>query len=96
MVNVCSVLDVYKRQVVSLSAPPLAYSQEPSDNAPYSLYDIKVERSGFETTVIKEVQVFPERTALQDINLVESSNRASRADVVAVSYTHLLGTAFAN
>lgn len=77
--------------VVSLSAPPLAYSQEPSDNAPYSLYDIKVERSGFETTVIKEVQVFPERTALQDINLVESSNRASRADVVVVLPNTLFG-----
>ena len=77
--------------VVSLSAPPLAYSQEPSDNALYSLYDIKVERSGFETTVIKGVQVFPERTALQNINLVESSNRASRANIVVVLPNTLFG-----
>ncbi|MBE6051974.1 MAG: peptidoglycan-binding protein [Clostridium sp.] len=76
---------------ISLSAPPLAYSQEPSDNAPYSLYDIKVEKGGFETAVIREVQIFPERTALQNINLVENSNRASRADVVVVLPNTLFG-----
>lgn len=78
-------------QTVSLAAPPLEYSQNPSNNAPYSLYDIKVERSGFEEVLIRNVQVFPESTALQQVNLIASGNRASRADVIVVLPNTLFG-----
>ena len=72
-------------ETIDLSAPSFAYSQEPTNNMPYSLYDITVERSGFETVVIKEAQIFPNETAYQRVNLVERNNlRASRADVIVV------------
>ena len=51
---------------IEVEAPPIDYSQNPSDNSPYSLYDIRVEKAGFEEVLIENVQVFPERTALQN------------------------------
>ena len=79
-------------QSIEVEAPPMEYSQNPSNNAPYSLYDIRVQRSGFEDVSIKNVQVFPERTALQNVNLVQVSNtRASRADVIVVLPNTLFG-----
>lgn len=77
---------------IDLSAPPLAYSQEPTNNMPYSLYDIRVERSGFETVVIRDAQIFPNETAYQRVNLIESNNmRASRADVIIILPNTLFG-----
>ena len=59
---------------------------------PYSLYDIRVERSGFETVVIRDAQIFPNETAYQRVNLIESSNmRASRADVIIILPNTLFG-----
>ena len=79
-------------ETIDLSAPSFAYSQEPTNNMPYSLYDITVERSGFETVVIKEAQIFPNETAYQRVNLVERNNlRASRADVIVVLPNTLFG-----
>lgn len=77
---------------IDLSAPPLAYSQNPTGNMPYSLYDISVERSGFEPVVIREAQIFPEETAYQRVNLIESNNlRASRAEVIVILPNTLFG-----
>ena len=35
-------------QIIELDSPPFAYSQEPSRPTPYSLYDLRVERDGFQ------------------------------------------------
>lgn len=69
---------------IDVNAPSLAYSQEPSDNLPYGLYDITVARDGFDDVAVRGVQIFPESTALQKINLIESGNRASRADIIII------------
>ena len=78
--------------VIDLAAPPIEYSQNPSNNAPYSLYDITVERSGFEQVIIRNVQVFPERTALQKIELSPSSNtRAPEYQLINILPNTLFG-----
>ena len=69
---------------VDLSAPPLAYSQVPSDKLPYSLYDIVVTRDGFDDVAIRGVQVLPQSTAVQRVKLIEGGNRASRAEIIVV------------
>jgi peptidoglycan hydrolase-like protein with peptidoglycan-binding domain len=69
---------------VDLSAPPLEYSQEPSDKIPYSIYDVVVERTGFDDVLIRGVQVFPQEIALQRVNLNVTGNRASRAETIIV------------
>ena len=78
-------------QTIDLSAPSLEYSQEPTNNVPYSLYDILVERDGFIPISIRGVQVFPQSTALQKINLQENANRSSRAEIIIIQPNTLIG-----
>lgn len=78
-------------KLIDLSAPPLAYSQEPSSNVPYSLYDVLVERDGFNPVSIRGVQVFPESTALQQVNLQENVNRSSRSEIIVIQPNKLVG-----
>ncbi len=76
---------------VDLKAPPLEYSQQPSNNMPYSLYNITVERAGFQPVIIREAQIFPERTAYQRVNLTEGGSRATRAETIIVLPNTLFG-----
>ena len=79
-------------QIIELDAPPIAYSQEPVSELPYSLYDLRVERNGFEVLLIKGIQVFPEQIALQQCNLLETSIRkSSRADIISINPNTLNG-----
>ena len=78
-------------QVIDLSAPPLDYSQEPTNNVPYSLYDVLVERDGFSPVSIRGVQVFPQSTALQKVSLQENANRSSRAEIIIIEPNTLIG-----
>lgn len=79
-------------QIIELDAPPLEYSQEPSQPTPYSLYDLKIEREGFQALVINGIQIFPGQTAIQQCRLVENNNtRGFRADVINISPNTLNG-----
>ena len=51
-------------QIIELDAPPLEYSQQPTGQVPYTLYDLRVDRDGFETLVIKGIQIYPEELAI--------------------------------
>lgn len=78
-------------QTIELDAPPFSYSQQPEGQIPYSLYNIRVERNGFETLVINGCQVFAEEVALQACNLIERGNRGMRADVINIQPNVLNG-----
>ena len=79
-------------QVIELSAPPLAYSQEPTGNIPYSLYDLRIERQGFQALVVNGIQIFPQEIALQQCNLIEAMRRKSyRADIINIQPNTLNG-----
>lgn len=78
--------------VAEVNAPPFEYSMNPSDKAPYSLYNVTVERQGFEDVYVQGIQIFPQRTALQEINLIEkSNNRNTRSDVIVILPNTLFG-----
>ena len=55
-------------QVIELSAPLLEYSQNPTGNIPYSLYDLRIERQGFQSLVVNGIQIFPDEIAIQQCN----------------------------
>ncbi|SHK07965.1 Putative peptidoglycan binding domain-containing protein [Clostridium cavendishii DSM 21758] len=55
-------------EVIDLEAPPIANSQSPG-NVPYSLVDLQIDRPGYLPLLIKGVQIYPDRTALQQCNL---------------------------
>ena len=77
--------------IIELEAPPLAYSQNPSNEVPYSLYDIRVQREGFQDFVVKGCQIFPDEVAYQRCNMTEQGNRSSRADVIDILPNTLIG-----
>lgn len=52
-----------------LSAPPLEYSLEPSDNQPYSEYNLTISAPGYKTAVISGTEILPDATAIQPVRL---------------------------
>lgn len=78
---------------VDLQAPPVEYSlDENSDKLPYSLYNIVVERSGFERLIIRGCQIFPEEVAYQRCNLNSNKSRESiNAQVIEINPNTLNG-----
>ncbi|MDO5156904.1 MAG: carboxypeptidase regulatory-like domain-containing protein [Eubacteriales bacterium] len=54
---------------INLSAPPIEYSMEPTDNQPYSEYNLKVSADGYEDTIISGVQILSGEVGLQNIQL---------------------------
>lgn len=76
---------------IDIMAPPLEYSQQPMDMQPYSLYDIGIERSGFNPVFVRGCQVFPENTAVQAVNLTENTQRAYRAEIINIEANTLFG-----
>ncbi len=80
-------------EVIDLAAPPLEYSlNENSNQIPYSIYDITVERNGFNPIIIRGCQVFPTRIAYQICNLETSSGRGSmRQEIINIQPNTLNG-----
>lgn len=57
---------------VSLEAPPLEYSMEPSDNQPYSEYNVKITATDYDDEIITNIQIFAGENAIQQVTLVPS------------------------
>lgn len=61
--------------IIELEAPPFAYSQQPLGLVPYSMYDLRIEKPGFQSIVVNRCQVFPEELSIQPCNLIEEGSR---------------------
>lgn len=59
-------------ETVSLEAPPLEYSMEPSDYQPYSEYNIRVSAPNYDEQVITGIQILSGETGIQDVSLTLS------------------------
>lgn len=55
--------------VIELPAPPLEYSLEPSENQPYSEYNIQISAEGFEPVSISGTEVLPDATSVQPVHM---------------------------
>ncbi|MBQ3599834.1 MAG: peptidoglycan-binding protein [Lachnospiraceae bacterium] len=55
---------------ISLPAPPESYSQEPSAQQPFSEYNLEISAPGFETVEIIGLDIFPNSTSIQNIQLL--------------------------
>ncbi|EKQ56726.1 MULTISPECIES: peptidoglycan-binding domain-containing protein [unclassified Clostridium] len=80
-------------QIIELPAPLLEYSLNPNSNQiPYSLYDITVEREGFNPIIIRGCQVFPTQVAYQICSLETSLSRGPmRQEVINIQPNTLNG-----
>lgn len=68
--------------VPGLPAPSYEYSLEPSDNQPYSEYNILVNAEGYNERFISGVQIFPGEEALQSIVLTPADGRNDNPTVL--------------
>ena len=57
---------------IELSAPPREYSMEPTDNQPYSEYNVKISAPGYQKGLVSGVQIFSGENGLQSIVLQQS------------------------
>ena len=57
---------------IELDAPPLSYSLAPSDNQPYSEYNIKVSLDGYEERIITGIQILAGEFGIQYVRLNKS------------------------
>lgn len=69
---------------LELLAPPLEYSQSPSDNQPYSEYNLKVSAENYEDTIISGVQILSGETGLQNIILTPSTSESQDYDPTVI------------
>jgi len=77
--------------VTSLEAPSLTYSQAPSKNIPYSLYDIKVEATGYESQVIRGCQVYPTQLAIQQCQMKKKGTTRQGEELILIPPNILVG-----
>lgn len=64
--------------VVELPAPPLDYSLSPSEQRPYSEYNITVEAPGYEPVVVEGSEILPDVLSLQPVALIPEQYRGRR------------------
>ncbi|CAM2855461.1 peptidoglycan-binding domain-containing protein [Hathewaya histolytica] len=78
---------------IELPAPPLENSMKPSDKLPYSLYDVRIERAGYNPLFIRGVQVFPEELAIQNSNLNAQGSGVTRQEeaIIIIEPNRLVG-----
>ena len=57
---------------IELSAPPREYSMGPTDNQPYSEYNVKISAPGYQEGLVSGVQIFSGENGLQSIVLQPS------------------------
>ena len=57
---------------IELSAPPREYSMAPTDNQPYSEYNLKISAPGYQEGLVSGVQIFSGENGLQSIVLQPS------------------------
>jgi len=60
---------------ITLDAPDIQYSQQPSDVRPYSQYRVEVIAEGYETVIIDGTQVFPTIESRQNVPLNAQTRR---------------------
>jgi len=76
---------------IDLPTPPLEYSLETNLQKPYSEYDMIITKEGYDNTIIEGVQILPDCTAYQEVNLVQSANNQLQTDSIIINDHTLWG-----
>jgi hypothetical protein len=70
--------------VVELPAPPLEWSLEPSEQQPYSLYNISVTAPGYEPILISGAEIFADQLSYQPVRMNPLSATEEEEKVVVI------------
>lgn len=81
-----------KTETVALNAPPVELTQEPSQQKPYSTYDIEIQAPGYTTLLIEGTQVFADTTAIQDVTLEPAGEMERQLNEIIIQPHTLWGS----
>ena len=70
---------------ISLDAPPVEFSMEPTDNQPYSEYNLKISAPGYEDTIISGVQILSGEVGLQNIRMTPAAGNERLYNPIVIS-----------
>lgn len=70
-----------------LESPPLEYSLEPGEGRPYSLYNIRVEVSGYEPLEVTDSEVMADQLSLQPLPMSPLSSPLESEDIIVPDNT---------
>lgn len=76
---------------VTLAAPALEYSMEPSETQPYAEYTVQVTAPGYHPINVSGINVLPDVLALQPIRLVPEEMPAPEESNIVISANTLFG-----
>lgn len=76
---------------IALNTPPLEYSMEPSENQPFSQYNIRVTAEGFRPFSVSGIQLFSEQLALQPVRMETEDAPGTPIDNVVIPPNTLFG-----
>ena len=72
---------------LTLPAPPLEYSMEPSASQPYAEYTLRITAPGYEPVTISGTEILPDATALQEVRLTPLVQPEDFQDIVIPAHT---------
>ena len=71
---------------LTLNAPPLEYSMEPSEeHQPYAEYTIRVQAPGYRDITVSAINVLPGETAIQNVRMEAEDAPGDRIDMVVIA-----------
>ena len=76
---------------LTLDAPPLEYSMEPSENQPYAEYTIHVEAKGYRDITVSAIDILPGEEALQNVEMEAEDAPGDRIDTIVIPAHTLYG-----
>ncbi|MBD5444327.1 MAG: peptidoglycan-binding protein [Lachnospiraceae bacterium] len=78
-------------QEIQLSAPPISYSLTPESPMPYSEYNVTVEAPGYEPVMVSGVEVLPDVTAVQNIQMTPTETSREAEELIVIPDHTLYG-----
>lgn len=78
-------------ETISLDTPPLEYSMQPSENQPYSEYNLKIKAPEYESLTISGAELLSGVTAIQDVSLSPTLAQENPVDVLTIGAHTLYG-----
>ena len=78
-------------ETVELEAPPVEYSMEPTDEQPYSEYNLRINAPGYEPLTVSGAQIFSGQLALQNQGMLLSAQAQGDYRILAIGPHTLFG-----
>ena len=76
---------------LTLNAPPLEYSMEPSEEQPYAEYTIRVQAPGYRDITVSAIDILPGEAAIQNVTMESEDSPGNPIDTIVIPAHTLYG-----